>query len=118
MKRRSNVERSDIREWIAKLSSVKRGEQNYALSSRLVRFVDLPKRSRLSVSLYKINKFTKDGETIIVPGKVLHTGVLQHKVRIAAVSCSQKAKEAIHTSGSSMIGLQDALKSKGVRIIT
>jgi large subunit ribosomal protein L18e len=115
---KSNVERSDIRDWIAKLSSVKRGEKNYALSMRVAKLVSLPRRSRLSVTVYKINKFTKEGETVLVPGKVLHRGTMQHKVNIAAVSYSEKAKAAIHASGSSMIGLQDALKSKGVRIIT
>jgi ribosomal protein L18E len=114
---KSNVERSDIKEWVAKLGSVKRGEHNHALSIRAKKLMLLPKRSRVSVSVYRINKSTKDGETVFVPGKVLLAGTLGHKVRIAAVSYSAKAKDAIKASGSTMIGADELLASKKIRLI-
>src|SRR5512145_2024497 len=54
-----------------------------------------PSRQRISVNLSKINRYTDKAETIVVPGKVLASGELDHAVTIAAFDASAKAKEKI-----------------------
>jgi large subunit ribosomal protein L18e len=113
-----NFERQDLHDWASSLAKVKRGTHNYLLSVKVTKLVNLPKRARVSVTVYKLDKNSKEGETILVPGKILHSGKLSHKIKIAAVSYSERAKKEISTSGSSMISIDEALKAKGVRIIT
>jgi len=55
----------------------------------------LPKRKSISVNLDKINKESKEGDNIIVPGKVLSKGEINHKINIAAFRFSEEAKNKL-----------------------
>lgn len=57
--------------------------------------LERPTRRRREVNIWKINKYTEDNETIIVPGKVLGDGELDHKVNIAAFQFSEGAKAKV-----------------------
>ncbi len=61
-----------------------------------------PTRIRRTVNIYKINKVTRDGETAIIPGKVLSVGELTKKITVAAWEFSDKAKEKINKSGKAV----------------
>ncbi len=80
-----------------------------------------PSRNRRQVNIYKINKFSKDGELIVVPGKVLSLGSLDKKLKIAAFNFSESAKKKIIDSGCEAISLDEAAKTnpkgKNARII-
>jgi large subunit ribosomal protein L18e len=52
-----------------------------------------PSRQRVAVNLSKINRYTEKNATIVVPGKVLASGTLDHAVTVAAFGASDKAKE-------------------------
>ena len=71
-------------------------------------------------NIYKINKTTRDGETAIVPGKVLSEGELTKKITVAAWQFSEKAKEKINKVGKA-VSIKELIKKnpKGskVRII-
>ena len=54
-----------------------------------------PTRQMKKVNVWKINKITKENETIIVPGKVLGYGDLNHRVNVAAYQFSEGAKSKI-----------------------
>jgi large subunit ribosomal protein L18e len=112
-------ERKDINAWLALLSSstAKEGKQ---FRERLYRIVSKPRRGRVSINIYKLERMSKDGERVIVPGKVLSDGKLTHKVKIAALNYSAGAKREIGASGSEMVALDELLKDKakgGIRII-
>jgi large subunit ribosomal protein L18e len=112
-------ERTDIKAWLALLSSGSTKEEK-AFRERVGKIVSRPKRSRRSVNLYKLDKVSKEGESIIVPGKVLSEGRLTHKVRITALDYSDAAKRALEESGSKIVGLEEMLKEKpkgGIRIV-
>ncbi len=101
----------------------KKSNQNEAriwrdLSERLMK----RRRARPAVNLSKINRYTKDGEVVVIPGKVLGTGELDHSVTIAALAFSETALEKITASNGRAITI-DALveenpKGTGVKIIT
>ena len=57
--------------------------------------LDKSKRSRIAVNLSRINRLTEDGDTVLVPGKVLASGKLRHAITIAAYDFSDSAKEKI-----------------------
>jgi large subunit ribosomal protein L18e len=54
-----------------------------------------PSRHRVAVNLSKINRYTEKNVTIIVPGKILASGTLDHPVTVAAFNASDKAKEKL-----------------------
>ncbi len=78
-----------------------------------------PIRIRREVNLSKINRYTKDKDTVVVPGKVLSGGELDHKVTIAAWQFSDAAFEKVKKSGSEAISIPELVKkkAKGVKII-
>jgi large subunit ribosomal protein L18e len=54
-----------------------------------------PKRKQAQVNLFKINKFSKANDVIIIPGKVLSQGTINHKIIIAALSFSENASQKL-----------------------
>ncbi len=77
---------------------------------RVAELLRKPTRSRVEVNLSKINRYSREGEMIVVPGKVLGGGFLEKKVVVAAFSFSQSALEKIKISGSTAVTLADAVK--------
>ena len=57
--------------------------------------LERPRRKNKAVNVWKLNKFTKEGDTVVVPGKVLSFGEIDHKITVAALCFSEKAKEKI-----------------------
>jgi large subunit ribosomal protein L18e len=95
-------------------------ETKTPLWKRVATDLEKPSRGSREVNLYKIDKFCKDGETIIVPGKVLATGELTKKVNVVAIKFSGTAEEKINKVGKAMdiqTFMKEKIKGKGVRII-
>ncbi len=72
--------------------------------------LEKPARRRIVVNVYKINKYTVDGDVVVVPGKVLGIGKLDHKVTIAAISFSKNAVEKIMSVGGRAIHVLELVK--------
>ena len=67
---------------------------------------------KVEVNIWKINKYTKKGEVVIVPGKVLGDGTLDHPVKVAAKAFSESAKKKILEAGGKIISFEEAKKAK------
>ena len=91
------------------------------LWKRLAKDLAKPTRQRRIVNIYKINKFARDGETIVVPGKVLSVGECSKKIKVVALSFSEKAREKLLKSKCEVSNILDEIKSnpnaKGIQII-
>tara|TARA_Y100000310_G_scaffold107739_1_gene106165 strand:- start:3896 stop:4255 length:360 start_codon:yes stop_codon:yes gene_type:complete len=78
-------------------------------------------KNKRIVNLARINRHTKQDETIVVPGKVLGDGVLDHAVTIAAFSFSAQALDKITEAKAKAITIEELMKEdvsgKRVRII-
>lgn len=96
-------------------------EKQVKLWRRIAKDLEKPTRIRRKVNLYKVQKYLKDGETAIVPGKLLSLGELTKKAEIAAYQASQQAKEKIAKAGSKFLTIQELMKKnpqgKKIRII-
>ena len=66
-------------------------------------------RQRTEVNISKIDRVAEDGQTIVVPGKVLGTGRLSKEVNVAAFKASKSAKEKISQNGNFRF-IQDLVK--------
>lgn len=80
-----------------------------------------PRSNKSKVNLGKLAQITKAGEVVMVPGKVLGTGNLGHKITVCAFSISESAARKITDMGGKVLMLEDLVKKypdgKGVRII-
>ena len=94
-------------------------DQEVKFWKRIASDLEKPTRQRRTVNVWKINKYAKDNETIIVPGKVLGTGELSKKVNVAAYNFSDEALSKISQQGKAL-SIEELMKSnpkgKGVRI--
>lgn len=72
------------------------------------------------VNVDEIAKHLNDGETALVPGKVLGSGIAP-KMDVAAFSFSRSAREKIEAAGGSCLSIRDLVDQKSdgrnVRII-
>lgn len=80
-----------------------------------------PRRNRICINLEEINKDSKAGETVAIPGKVLSGGEIDKKIKVVALSFSEKAKEKLLSAKCDVSYIIDEIKSnpsaKGIKII-
>jgi len=80
-----------------------------------------PRANRREVNVGKLAELTKSGEVLVVPGKILGTGNLGHKLIVCAYSVSEGAAKKIVSAGGKVISFEDLAKKhpdgRGVRII-
>lgn len=78
-------------------------------------------RNRVAVNLSRLNRYTKDGETVVVPGKVLGAGQADHALNVAAFSFSDVAKSKITDTKGKCLSIRDLMKKnptgKNVKIM-
>jgi large subunit ribosomal protein L18e len=79
-----------------------------------------PRANRREINVRRLAEITK-AEVVVVPGKVLGTGSLGHKLTVCAFSISQTAARKITESGGKVVSFDDLINKhpdgKGVRII-
>lgn len=119
MAKRTGPTNTGLRNLIRELREKSR-EHEVNIWKRIADDLEKPTRQRRIVNLYKINKYTKDKETIIVPGKVLGVGELDHNVVIAAFGFSGSAVEKINKVGKAITInelIKESPKGKKIRIM-
>ena len=87
--------------------------------SRLAKLAIKPSARKI-VNLTRINKITKDNDVLFVPGKVLGTGNISHKIILSSFSMSTTAAKKIIQTGGTIMTYSDMIKKyptgKGVMI--
>ena len=53
------------------------------------------RRKHITVNVSQLNRYTKEGETVAVPGKVLGAGTVDHPINVAAFAFSDQARSKI-----------------------
>ncbi|RLG48366.1 MAG: 50S ribosomal protein L18e [Thermoproteota archaeon] len=80
-----------------------------------------PRRKRVEVNVWKINKLTREGDVVVVPGKVLGDGVIRKAVTVAALSFSKRAEEKIRAAGGRVLSIGELIgerpRGSGVKIV-
>jgi large subunit ribosomal protein L18e len=81
--------------------------------------LERPLRVWPEVNVSRIERYAKDGDVIIVPGKVLGSGVLTKKVTVAAWKFSSSAKEKIEMAGGKTMSIKELMKKnpKGSNVL-
>ena len=83
---------------------------NKDIWKRVARELAKPARRRAAVNVSKIEQYSMDGGTIIVPGKVLGAGYLSKKVTVAAFNFSEAAREQISKGGGKAVSISQLVR--------
>ncbi|MFH1249442.1 MAG: 50S ribosomal protein L18e [archaeon] len=81
----------------------------------LASLLSFPRRKNITVNIGRLARETKEGDKIIVPGKVLGSGDINHKITIAAVSFSSDAKNKL--KNCLVKSIEEMAKEKDARIL-
>ena len=77
--------------------------------------------NRREVNIGELAHVTKDKEVVIVPGKILGSGEISHKLTVWCFTISEVATRKILDAGGKILPLDNLIKKypdgKGVRII-
>jgi large subunit ribosomal protein L18e len=77
-----------------------------------------PRTQRAAVNLSRISRNTKKNETVVVPGKILGTGTIDHAITVAAFNVSDKAKAKLEAAKAKYLSIPELLEKnpKGANI--
>ncbi|MFD1634125.1 50S ribosomal protein L18e [Haloplanus ruber] len=84
---------------IAELKAVSR-ESGAGVWQDVADRLEKPRRTHAEVNLGQIERYAREEETVVVPGKVLGSGVLEKNVTVAAVDFSSTARRKIEQVGA------------------
>ena len=74
-------------------------EHDAPIWRRLSVMIQKPHRARSVVNLNKISQYTKDGDVVVVQGKVLGMGTIQHSITLGSFAISETALTKIVQAG-------------------
>jgi large subunit ribosomal protein L18e len=76
----------------------------------IAEYLSKPRRKRIAVNVSRINRYTKDGDEVVVPGKVLGAGLIMHPVKVAALDFSGQARRKIIEAGGKCLSISELIK--------
>lgn len=89
--------------------------------SKLAEMALKPARTKRVLNLGQIDRFVNDNDVVVVPGKVLGTGNISHKITLCSFSISTNGAKKITQSGGKIIDFAHLIKDnptgKGVKIV-
>lgn len=81
-----------------------------------------PRRAQIAINLNDIEKSTKEGDSVVFPGKVLSQGEVSKKIAVIAFGFSEKSKEKLLKNKSHILSILEEIKknpdAKGIRILS
>jgi large subunit ribosomal protein L18e len=100
---------------------VKSYQEDVKIWKDIAKRLERSNRRHAEVNISKINRHSSPDETILVPGKILGSGKLDHKVNVVALGFSKKAEEKIGAAGGKCLNITEILdenpKGSKIRII-
>ena len=73
--------------------------------------LEKPTKARVVVNLSRIDRYANEGDTVLVPGKLLAAGAITKKVKVAAYHFSLAAMEKIEAAGGTCVGIDELAAS-------
>jgi large subunit ribosomal protein L18e len=93
-------------------------EQQAGIWLDLAEYLSKSRSQRIAVNLSRINRNTKRADMIVVPGKILGSGSLNHALTVASFAASEKAKAKLAVDKAKYLSIPELLKKnpKGANI--
>ena len=96
-------------------------ENEAAIWKRVAERLSKSKRRRIVVNISRISRYTKENDEVVVPGKVLGSGTINHPVKVAAFAFSEQAKSKIIKAKGECLSIPELVqmnpKGSNVKII-
>lgn len=87
----------------------------------VAKILSQPRRKRININISYIDENSKQGETILIPGKILSQGEISKKIKVVAFNFSEKSKEKLLSKGCEVLSISEEIKlnpeMKGVKIL-
>ena len=81
-----------------------------------------PRRNQATINLDALEKATKEGDSIVFPGKILSQGEITKKIAVIAFNFSGKSKEKLLKTKSQSLTILEEIKknpeAKGLKFLT
>ncbi len=121
MKSKTKISKQTERKSNSKLvETIIAGKKNDSWN-QVVGILSGPRRKKACINLEEINKNSKAGDVVVIPGKVLSQGDIDKKIKVVAFNFSEKAKEKLLSAKCDVSYILDEIKSnpsaKGIKII-
>jgi len=68
------------------------------------------RRMRVAVNVSKVGRHTEADDAVVVPGKVLGAGEIDHPVKVAAFDFSEEGKRKIEAAGGSCLTIEQLVR--------
>jgi large subunit ribosomal protein L18e len=96
---------------VALIDALKRAsrEKDAAIWRDIAQRLEKPSRNWAEVNLSKLERYAKEGEIIVVPGKVLGAGNISKKLTVAAFKFTTSAGEAILAAGGRQLTIPELI---------
>ncbi|MCL2359549.1 MAG: 50S ribosomal protein L18e [Nitrososphaerota archaeon] len=93
-------------------------EQNAPIWLDVADYLAKTRSNRITVNLSNINRHTEKADVVVVPGKILASGTLNHQITVASFEASTAAKTKLEPSKSTYITIQELLEKnpKGSKV--
>lgn len=89
--------------------------------SKIAGILSSPRKNKININLEKIDEETKEGESILIPGKVLSQGQINKKIKVVALNFSEKAKDKLLKSKCDVLSIIEEIKknpeAKNIKIL-
>jgi large subunit ribosomal protein L18e len=102
----TNPERVKLIRFLKKQSREKQAKIWLDVAENLAK----PKTGRAAVNLSRINRHTQRRDIVIVPGKVLGTGTLNHSLTVASFDLSDKAREKLKAAKAKYLSIPELVE--------
>jgi len=87
----------------------------------IAEYLSKSRSQRIAVNLSKINRNSKRSDVVVVPGKLLGSGSINHAVTVASFGASEKAKEKLVAAKAKYLSISELLdknpKGSNIKII-
>ena len=121
MKTKTKISKQEERKTNPGLVETIRAGKKHKAWMQLAGILASSRKNWRSANLNEIEKETKLGDIIAVPGKILSQGDVTKKIRVVAFSFSKKAKEKLLNSKTEIVSIIDEIKknpeAKGVKFL-
>ncbi|MCW4024638.1 MAG: 50S ribosomal protein L18e [Candidatus Bathyarchaeota archaeon] len=96
-------------------------EQEAGIWLDVAEYLSKSRSQRVAVNLSGLNRNTKRAEVVVVPGKLLGSGSIDHSVTVASFGISEKAKAKLEVAKAKYLSIPELMaknpKGSNVKII-
>lgn len=88
------------------------------LWKKLASMVEAPASSYAQVNLSRLNRYTNAGDVVVVPGKVLGAGAIEHSICVGALGFTENARLKIIAAAGTIATIDEIVQAlpKGTNI--